>query len=329
MYKQMLVPLDGSNLAEAISTYAKELAVRLSVNLVFLNVCSTEEVELLPMRRVYVERMAEIVKEQSVELQHQIIAGTEGKAVEAKAEVVIGYPAEEIIRYTDENKIDLILISTHGKSGIKHWSLGSVADKVLRMAKAPVWVVRASIPIEVIHDQWPIKSILVPLDGSVLAESVLPHVEAVAEQRGGELLEIVLLRVCELADMAFKPPASYHLIPDLIPGLNPAPTGPANRQKDIEQEITKCKEVNQKYLAKVAKRLETVGLKVRTEVLVSKTPLEAKPADEILDYANRTATNLIIMATHGRSGLSRWAYGSVAERIVYGGNTPVLLIRPL
>jgi nucleotide-binding universal stress UspA family protein len=326
VYRQMLVPLDGSNLAEAISTYAKELAVRLSVNLVFLNVCSTEEAELLPMRRVYVERLAEIIKEQSMELQKRILAGTEGKAVEAKAEVVIGYPAEEIIRYTDENKIDLILISTHGKSGIKHWSLGSVADKVLRMAKAPVWVVRASIPIEVIHDQWPIKSILVPLDGSVLAESALPHVETVAEQRGGELLEVVLLRVCELADTAFTSPDRYHLIPNLIPDPYP-PTMPVSRQKDIEQEITKCKEVNQKYLAEVAKRLETTGLKVRKEVLVSKSPLEAKPADEIIDYANKTATDLIVMATHGRSGLSRWAYGSVAERIVYGGNTPVLLIR--
>jgi nucleotide-binding universal stress UspA family protein len=327
LYRQMLVPLDGSNLAEAISTYAKELAVRLSVNLVFLNVCSTEEAELLPMRRVYIERMAKIVNDQSMELQKRILGGTEGKTVEVKAEVVIGYPAEEIIHYTDENKIDLILISTHGRSGIRHWSLGSVADKVLRMSKTPVWVVRASIPREVIHDQWPTKSILVPLDGSELAESALPHVEAVAKQRDAELLQVVLLRVCELADMAFKSPASYRLIPNLIPDPYP-PTKPVNQQKYIEQEITKCKKANQKYLAEVAKRLETTGLKVRTEVLVSKAPLEAKPADEILDYANRTATNLIVMATHGRSGLSRWAYGSVAERIVYGGNTPVLLIRP-
>jgi nucleotide-binding universal stress UspA family protein len=76
MYKQMLVPLDGSNLAEVVFTYAKELAGHLGVNLVFLNVCSPEEAGLLPMRRTYVERMAEIVKNQSLEVQKQIDIGT-------------------------------------------------------------------------------------------------------------------------------------------------------------------------------------------------------------------------------------------------------------
>jgi nucleotide-binding universal stress UspA family protein len=327
MYKQMLVPLDGSNLAEVVFTYAKELAGRLGIDLIFLNVCTPEEAELLPMRRTYVERMAEIVKGQSMEVQKRIGIGTEGKAVKAKAEVVIGYPAEEILRYADENEIDLILIATHGRSGIKHWSLGSVADKVLRMSKVPVWVVRASIPRETTYNQWPIKSILVPLDGSVVAESALPHAEVVAKQWGAELLHIVLLRVCELADMAFTSPTAYYLIPDLISDQQ-QPTKPLSWEKYVEQEIAKCKKTNQQYLAGVAKGLEATGLKVRTEVLVSKSPLEAKPADEILDYAHRKATNLIVMATHGRSGVSRWAYGSVAEKLVYGGNTSVLLIRP-
>lgn len=323
MYKQMLIPLDGSSLAEVVFTYAKELSGRLGINLVFLNVCSPEESELLPMRRAYVERMAEIVRNQSMEVQKQIGIGTEGKPVEAKAEVVTGYPADEILRYADENQIDLILIATHGRSGIKRWGLGSVADKVLRMSKVPIWLVRASVPKEVIYDEFPTRSILVPLDGSELAESVLPHAEAVAKQRGAELIHVVLLRVCELADMAFTSPASYYLMPDRYP-----PTRPVNWEKYVEQETDRCKSTNEQYLAGIAKRLEAAGLRVRIEVIAGKLPLEVKPADEILDYVSKKPVNLIVMATHGRSGLSRWAYGSVAEKIVYGGNTPVLLIKP-
>ena len=322
MYKQMLIPLDGSGLAEVVFNYAKELAGRLGINMVFLNVCSPEQSELLPMRRAYVERMAEIVKNQSMEVQKRIGIGIKGKAVEAKGEVLIGYPADEILRYADENDTDLILIATHGKSGIKRWGLGSVADKVLRMSKVPTWLVRANISKEIIHDQFPTKSILVPLDGSELAESALPHAEAVAKQRGAELIQVVLLRVCELTDMTFTP-YNYYLIPDSYP-----PTRPLQWEKYVEQETDKCKSANGQYLAGVAKKLEAAGLKVRTEVLVGKLPLEVKPADEILDYVNKNPVNLVVMATHGRSGLSHWAYGSVAEKILYGGNTPVLMTRP-
>src|SRR5512136_2733967 len=113
MYKQMLITLDGSTLAEVVFSYAKELAGRLGINLVFLNVCSPDESELLPMRRAYVERMAEIVKNQSMEVQKRIGIGTEAKTIEAKAEVVTGYPADEILCYANENDIDPILIATH------------------------------------------------------------------------------------------------------------------------------------------------------------------------------------------------------------------------
>lgn len=335
MYKSMLVPLDGSKLAEVVFTYARELAGRLGMDMVLLHVYSPEvpgpflerpSIEItadIAKCRAYVERMADIMTRESRDIQERAGIKPGAKQVEARGEVAIGNAAEEILRYAEEKKMDLILMATHGYSGIRRWAIGSVADKVLRVSQVPIWLVRANIPQEIVYDQWPTRKILVPLDGSELAESALPHAEVVAKQRGAELVEVVLLRVCQSSDLMFESPLSYYLIPDSYP-----PTRPLQWQKYLEEETTKCKLVVKRYLDGVAKRLTDASLRVRSQVLVGKTPLASNAADEILDYATTNQINLIVMATHGRSGLSRWAYGSVAARILYGGNTPILLVRP-
>jgi len=226
--------------------------------------------------------------------------------VATRGEVVVGYPAEEIVRHADENSIDLILMATHGRSGIGRWAIGSVADKVLRASNVPVWLVRAGIPEEIVFDKWPRRTILVPLDGSELAELVLPHVEALARQRGPELVDVVLLKVCE-----------YPVIP-----LDYAEGVPVGWEKQMEHEMARCREVAQDYLAAVERRLREVGVTVRSEVL------EGRPAEEVVDYASQHPFNLIAMVTHGRSGISRWAYGSVTEKLVAAVTSPLLLIRP-
>ncbi len=308
----MLVPLDGSELAEVVFAYAKELAGRLSLDVTLLHVCSPTEQELAPMHRSYTEHMAGIVKLQVEAIQKKVGIQPGGKAVEVRGELVVGYPAEEILSYADENDIDLILMSTHGRSGIRRWAMGSVADKVLRASKVPVWLVRAGIPEEVVYDKWPSRTILVPLDGSELAESVLPHVEAVAKQRGAEIVDVILLRVCE---------------PPIISSDYPEAIMPLSWEEHVEQQMALCKRASEKYLASVEKRLKDAGLKVRSEALVGKPPL-GNPANEIIDYANRNPFNLIVMATHGRSGISRWAYGSVAARVLLGVSSPLFLVRP-
>lgn len=312
MYKKMLVPLDGSELAEVVFAYAKELAGRLSLDVTLLHVCSPTEQELAPMHRSYTEHMAGIVKLQVEAIQKKVGIQPGGKAVEVRGELVVGYPAEEILSYADENDIDLILMSTHGRSGIRRWAMGSVADKVLRASKVPVWLVRAGIPEEVVYDKWPSRTILVPLDGSELAESVLPHVEAVAKQRGAEIVDVILLRVCE---------------PPIISSDYPEAIMPLSWEEHVEQQMALCKRASEKYLARAEKQLKDAGLKVRSETLVGKPPL-GNPANEIIDYANRNPFNLIVMATHGRSGISRWAYGSVAARVLLGVSSPLFLVRP-
>jgi nucleotide-binding universal stress UspA family protein len=156
---------------------------------------------------------------------------------------------------------------------------------------------------------------MVPLDGSELEEQALPHAEAIAKQRGADLIEVVLFRVTEPLDIISQ--AALQETPRTGQTANPLPW------KDcVEQEMNRLRARNQDYLAAVASRLRKAGVRVRTE------SAEGKPADGILDYVNGRGVNLIVMTTHGSSGVSRWAYGSVAQKIIYGGSTPVLLVRP-
>ncbi len=299
MYKRMLVPLDGSKLAETALSYARELAGRLpGIELVLLQVCNPLESDVVPMHRTYINQAAKIIRQQP--------EGETGgvRAIKVRGELAMGYPAEEILRYADKNDINLILMATHGRSGISRWAMGSVAYKVLRASKVPVWLVRAGIPEEVA--KLPVGKILVPLDGTKLAELVLPHVEQLAKQWSAGPVEVVLLRVCE---------------PPVVSSDYP-PTMPLSWEEHVKQELGECKLVSRPYLSEVKKRLRDSGLKVSTEVPCGKT------ADEIIDYAKKNNISLVAMMTHSRSGISRWAYGSVAEKVVLGAYTPVFLVRP-
>jgi len=147
------------------------------------------------------------------------------------------------------------------------------------------------------------EKILVPLDGSELAESVLPHVEAIA--RGCRVVEIVLLRICDAPS----------ILADYPEGSN------RTWEKHVQRMTTNARQQCNIYLEDIEKQLRDKGFKVRTESRLG------KPAEEIVDYAAKNGVDLIIMASHGRSGISRWAYGSEADKILRSSCVPVLLVK--
>jgi len=309
MYRRMLVPLDGSELAEVVFTYAKELAGRLDMDIILLHVSTPSAKGFMPMQRAYIKRAAEIVKRQAREVQQSTGIEPASKPVKVRGELAEGYPADEILRYAEENEVDLILMATRGHSGLKRWSLGSVAGKVLSASKVPIWLIRADIPEETPYDKWPSKTLLVPLDGSELAESVLPHVELLAKQRGTEPVDVVLLRVSE------TPTTPSYYGPELS-GVS------LNWGEYMQREEIRRKQVAKEYLAKVEKRLKDGNISVRSEVL------GGRANDEIVDYANKHPFSIIFMATHGRSGLSRLVYGSVAANLLHGVSSPIFMVKP-
>ncbi len=309
MYKKMLVPVDGSKLAEAAFAYAKELAGRLDTNVTILHVVDPTESETLPMHRAYVNHSAEIVKRRISEVQKKLGKKAVQDAAQVSGEVAVGYAAEEILRYTQEKGADLIVMSTHGRSGMWRWVLGSVADKILRASPVPVLLVRSEAAEKGGFEKWTDLTIVVPLDGSPMAESVLPHVQALAQQVGNDMLNVVLVRVCE------PPPTPA------VPGAEV----PFNWQQLMDENWAACKKTTKEYLTGVENHLKQTGLQVRSEAIEQ---MKYSVAEEIVEYANKIPLSLIVMATHGRSGIGRWAYGSVAHKILTGSSSPILLVRP-
>jgi nucleotide-binding universal stress UspA family protein len=144
------------------------------------------------------------------------------------------------------------------------------------------------------------KRIMVPLDGSELAECVLPHVEAFV--KGFNLSDVILVRVVEPDTL------SYH---HMLPG----------ESSTMAQREAERKSLAKDYLNRVAARIRCEGATIRAEVL------GGSPAESLIDYAEKNNIDLILTATHGRSGVTRWVMGSVADKILRSANVPVLIVR--
>lgn len=147
------------------------------------------------------------------------------------------------------------------------------------------------------------RKILVPLDGSKLSECVLPHVETLA--KGCEVKEIVLFRVCE-------PPV---ILADYPPSIS------ATFEQNVERITSFSQKQCSMYLDDTEKKLKDEGFAVTSEAALGNA------ADLIVDYAAKNGVDLIVMASHGRSGVSKWAFGSVAEKVLRSTCIPVLLVR--
>lgn len=281
MYHTLLVPLDGSELAEQALPYVLKIARGFDSEVVLLTVCPPGD----PLKHVlveYLEKKAEAFKVSKVKV---------------RALCIDGEPANSILDFAAGSKVDLIAISTHGKGGLSRWALGSIATKVVQRSHIPVFLVRSSERAEAAVK---LARILATLDGSQFAEAILPHVEAFARAMAGE---VVLLQVTE---------------PVKVPQL-----AVYEDWTKVEKDLTdKLRREAERYLSRRKALLEEKRLKVTTRLL------QGKPADTILQYASESDVDLIALTTHGFSGVSKWAYGSVASRVVEGSTKPVLLVRP-
>jgi nucleotide-binding universal stress UspA family protein len=297
MYKKMLVPLDGSELSEVTFNYARELAGRFAgLEVILLHVCSNKDT--VAMHRMYIESAADKIR-------MDVQKGYGNRDLKIHGELLTGSPADGILRFAEENGIDLILMASHGRSGISRWAMGSVAYKVLRSAGVPVLMVRAGIEDAIILDKLPERRILVALDGTKSAEAILPQVETLARQWGVDVVQIILIRICELANISSDYPSDMDI----------------TWEERVEQENLKCKLVAGSYLANVEKRFREAGFKVRSEFPMG------NPAQEIVASSVKNRANLIAMVINSRSGISRWAYGNTAEAVMIGARTPILLVR--
>lgn len=288
-YNKILVPLDGSELAEKALPYTRTIAkLRTSEVVLFAVSITPEGYRRDRLLKSYLDVNAKKLESQGIKV---------------STTVAYGEVAEEIIQYADKNKVDLIIISTHGYSGIKRWMLGSVSQKVLYGTCTPVLLIKSKSP-EI--GEAAFRKIMVPLDGSPFAETAFPYVAELAKDTETELL---LLQVSESP---------------VVPSYGSRPINPT-WEKYRDTLWTELQQQASEYLEKIEANLKTKGLKVTSHIAKGEL---GEVAQSIMHVAEQENVNLITMATHGRTGVSRWVYGSVANRIVQESTQPILLIRP-
>ena len=285
MDQQILVPLDGSPLAERALPLARVLAKAGQAQLILLRVISPPTGHDPGDADGSVEAVTTYLRDQAARL-------TDVRGVETA--VAVGDAADAILDQAERRPADLVVMSTHGRSGIGRWVYGSVADAVMRRSPVPVFLVPADCPTTWPHDRAP--RILVPLDGSELAERALDPAVELAKLTGAELL---LVRVVEPHPMEYGV-ASGAVVMDPTPELERAHA----------------------YLADISARLRPRELTVRA------TETFGFAVSAISDAARGQGADAIVLSTHGAGGLSRLLMGSVATGLVQRAHVPLLIVRP-
>jgi nucleotide-binding universal stress UspA family protein len=285
----ILVPLDGSERAERALPLAERIARQTDSTIVLLHVIRPLTWEY-PLSGGMVTSQGLLDEEERAARRYvdQVATGVRTRGTEVETIVEHGDPASAILDAQPGRHVGLVVMASHGRTGLTRFALGSVTDRVLRgraaeTGRGAILVVR---PFGEDRSDASLSAALVPLDGSALAEVAFD----LLDQLGGRVITNVLLaRVVD-------------------------PERGSGETEDAER-----------YLKEASARLETRlgGRGVRIESAI----LYGKPAEQIIERAARDR-DLVIMATHGRGGIERWAYGSVADRVLRGISMPLLLVRP-
>jgi nucleotide-binding universal stress UspA family protein len=266
IFQKIVVPTDGSELADRIIGPVGRLLRREDARVVFVTVVPHSDADA----HQGAEDPVTIARQHVEKLARALVA----EGASASARVLLGDAAARILDCASEEKASLIALSTHGRSGLSRFVRGSVAERVLRTATVPVLLANP-------HGLAPAKDarigrILVPLDGSARSASILPFAAEIAFLYESEL---ILLHVDD-----------------------------------------------GKGTAKTAGALEQVGRTVADVPFTQKT-VRGPAAESILEVAGAQKVGLVAMTTHGASGVTRWAFGSVAEKVLREVACPVLVVR--
>ena len=297
MNDRILVPLDGSPLAEQILVQVARLLRREDATVTLLRVAHVP----YSLARMDITGLLEEERAAATSYLAETLRVLEKQGVRARSLLREGPPAEEILKAAAEEGSTLIAISTHGRSGVARWLLGSVAEKVLRGAPVPVLLARSfqkgprGVPLPSGAGELPFRRILVPVDGGDASLHAVPGTVAFAKLFGAEI-DALCVEEPPLPALGVKLPSVPR--PAAEPGAG----------------VTAAAE-------KAVGRFREYGIPARPVLAVG------EPAEVILETADARKADLIAMATHGRTGMSRWALGSVRERVLRHATLPMLVTR--
>lgn len=301
MFRNILVPLDGSTLAECVLPHALSLSTALNAHVIFLHVLerprdtgSLQPVD--PLKWVlkkheaegYLKRLAIRFKESGLDVDYVLQEGP---------------PAEVIINQSNLADVDLIILSTHGSSGLSGWNVSSVVQKIILRANKSMILIRAYQPSDEAALKMNYHRIFVGLDASARAELVLPVAVRLAQHYKSSL---TLGTVVQKPDLVSRLPAS---------------------DADTEM-IERVTERNQKaathYLEQVQAQLASTGIEVNTRLEVSTNTLST-----LHIMVEEEKADLVMLVAHGRSADGRWPYGSVTTSFIAYGSTSLFIMQDL
>ncbi|MFN2162264.1 MAG: universal stress protein [Candidatus Promineifilaceae bacterium] len=290
MFSRILVPLDGSALAESALSLAEQFIEGSEGRLILLRVVPYFTV--LAADPLLYEEMNRLGEDEALAYLRSIRNELPDPG---KADIVcqVGSAADSILQYSIENDVDLIVMSSHGRSGINRWVYGSVAERIMSQAPCPTLIINAR---QSSQEGAPSK-ILVPLDGSGLAEQALHPALDLAQLLDAELY---LLSVTTSGELRIETASEAGAFADIENG-----------------EVVKAKD----YLQDLAENLDYQKVNYDVEIA------SGSVAEAIMDYAAENGMELIIMSSHGRTGLKRWVYGSVAEKVLRGACCATMIVR--
>ncbi|MDA0769599.1 MAG: universal stress protein [Chloroflexi bacterium] len=331
MFNKILVPLDGSEMTEGILPFVSHLAQQLGSQITLLTVINPERVQVPPVEEgrhhsaedyrlgmtptdpklggatktatrigPYVSQLLEQGERMAADRLGSLAEGLkDDKTPDLKVttKILLGNSAEEIVRFANNEGFGLIAMATHGRTTLGRGILGSVSDTVLRMSRVPVMALRPDEAEKYWSKSIKVENVIVPLDGTKLSESVLPYAEVIGRRLGATLL---LTRVVDIG--AFSMPMDGYRY------ISPIPLGDELGEESNE------------YLETLAQGLRSDGLKVEWKTTWGTA------ARAINNLAHETPNNLVLMATHGRSGMGRWLMGSVTDKVVRSSGDPVLIV---
>lgn len=299
MYQALMVPLDGSEFGRHAIPWALAIAEPAGARVDLVHV-------LTPPYDIAVADGNRLILADSIDSQH---AATEqrlgdlanrlsvGTEVRFSSAVIEGHTADALLRYADENAIDLIVMTTHGRSGLARAVLGSISDQVVRRSRRPVLLARPHRHVAEEREAAAVSDVLVPLDGTLTSEAILEHA----------------LEMCRLTG------ASCTLLHVIVPEI--LLTGAAVPVALADQRATIAEQRTDTYLASLADRFHEGAVPMTMAAL-----RHADVESGILEYCATHPVSLIAMATRGTRGVERALLGSTMDEVLRKTHLPLLAI---
>lgn len=297
MFKRILIPLDGSSLAECVLPHVVAMADAYEPEVTLARVLECEPATGLQ----FVDPLDwELCKAEAEAYLTGITNRLSDVGLETQSRLLEGRPAERIVEYAQGNEIDLIVLSSHGRAGLSRWNVNSIARKVVQHSKRSSMIVRAYRPASTNLGEMRYSRLLVPLDGSSRAECVLSTAATLTRHYDAHL---ILTHVISRPTMPLRMPHSD-----------------ADAQL-ITRFVERSQELAEEYMEQLRLRM---SVPFDSRVIVSddvSACLHQLVDDKEID--------LVLMSAHGRSGQTRWPFGSVTTSFIEYGTTPLLIVQDL